>query len=161
MGVAGPFEDIPSLIIVTVGLGVFLLSLVQVYTIYGESVALSQMNEEANDISRAVRSYDKLLVNGSYTAQPTEGRFDSEKLNMMTSEQLTKDIVIEYKFNVTVIQFSHLDENGDKIMDGKWGYGSDIPDDKPLSKVSTPVVIKVNEGLYMLGQLNVTVWRGT
>ncbi|UCF08838.1 MAG: hypothetical protein JSW28_03875 [Thermoplasmata archaeon] len=162
-GIAGPFEDIPSLIIVTVGLGIFFLSLVQTYTIYAESIELSQMYSECNDISRIVRSYDKLLANGTYTAQPTEGRFDFTKLCEMTDDQIRKDIVSDYKFNITIVQFGGVDEDGEGIVEEQWGFGYKIPTsgDITKSKVSTTIVIKVNESVFRLGQLKVTVWRST
>lgn len=144
-GIAGFYEDIPVLIVVTIGISIFLLSMIHSYGIYAEYKESTALYDECFDLSRSIRSYDAILVNGSYTGEPTVGRFDANKLSTVEF-----DLHTEHNYSVSIVDI----ESGTE-----WNYGDVIPSDTMIKKVvTTSVAIQMDANTVHLGKLIVTVW---
>ena len=74
-GVAGFFEDLPTFLVILVSLFMFLASIGYAFASYNEGIMNNGLYDEAFQLSRSILSYDKLLTNGTYTAEPVEGRY--------------------------------------------------------------------------------------
>ena len=92
-GVAGFFEDIPALIVVVLGVGIFLASMIKAFTYYQTSQYENEPEEEAQRLFEAFISYPALKREGY-----KDGTFDVGKLRNLTMEQLKRDIYTDYEY---------------------------------------------------------------
>jgi len=74
-GVAGPFEDIPALIIVVIGIMIFFASAINSFASYYERHNIQDPEEICWNILKSVRNYDRFLVDGG-----NDGDFSYNKL---------------------------------------------------------------------------------
>jgi hypothetical protein len=149
--VAGPFEDIPVLIVVTIAVGIFLISLVSAYVTYLDQYEHQRMHDDAQRLSRSIRGYDGL----TYGSQ--EGVFSAEKVTSLSPESLSLDYnedSLGFHYQISIIDKSDYSEN----LLGMRTFESSEP---PLSgnrySVTDSVLIKMDNE-YHAGQLVVTVW---
>jgi len=96
-GVAGFFEDIPALIVIVTGVGIFLSSMINAFTNYQNKQYEDEPEEETQILLESVISYSKLKRSGY-----KDGTFDLGKLRKMTSENLTRDIHSDFEYEVKV-----------------------------------------------------------
>jgi hypothetical protein len=149
--VAGPFEDIPVLIIVMIATGIFLFSLVNAYATYLDQYDHQRMHENAHTLSQSLRSYDQLI----YGSQ--EGVFSGDKVISLSSDILALDYdqrSLGYNYQVSIIDKSDYSDN----LDFTRTFGNSDP---PLSgdkySVTDSILIKVDNE-YHAAQLVVTIW---
>ncbi|UCE36079.1 MAG: hypothetical protein JSW00_11025 [Thermoplasmata archaeon] len=150
-GIAGAFEDIPVLIVVTIATGIFLFSLVHAYVVYLEQLESQRMYENANDLLSSVRSYEGL------THEFREGVFLGDKLITLTSEALREDYdpnVLGFDYQISIIDTSDYPNCVNYTM----SFSSiEEPPTKNRYSVTTSISIKVDED-YHAGQLIVMIW---
>lgn len=150
-GIAGFFEDIPVLIVVTIATGIFLYSLVHAYVLYLDQFEYQRMHENALGLCKSVRSYEG-LTHGS-----EEGVFLGEKLTSLNTEALQEDFnvtVLGFNFQISIIDTSDY-SNGANYT--KSIGTSDLPVTGNKYSVTTSVLIKVDE-TYHTAQLIVIIW---
>lgn len=155
-GVGGFFEDIPSMMVITISITVFMISAIYSYGIYMNSIEEADFSNDAYEIMQHIRSYDKLLINGTYTGEPTEGRFDYYKLNEMTTKQLQTDFSRQYKYNIIVVDLEPTKEQ----TKSSWKFGEETPSGKvSKNNFETTITIKIRDNEFHLGILKVEVWK--
>ncbi|MEW5760257.1 MAG: hypothetical protein AB1779_05790 [Candidatus Thermoplasmatota archaeon] len=138
--------DITSLLIVIITLGVFLWSLYQSAMIYGEHAKRLNINDEAYNLCRVFRSYEKILVKDEF-GEPIEGVFNGSLVGNLTETDVTGEINSNYPFSISI---SDLEENI------TWNYG-DVKNAKEVAKVSAVICIDWGERVN-IGKLIVAVW---
>jgi hypothetical protein len=154
----GFYEDMIALIVVIVSLTMFFGSVGSVYATYYASVNNNRLSDEASQLLQAVRSYDALLVNGMYTAEPVEGTYSSLNLEAMTPEKFTNDIHTRFntKYNVIIEDLEPKDPNG---AQKSWGpFGEKKPTNVRMRSLSAAVAIQIELGIRHVGRLEISVW---
>lgn len=150
-GIAGFFEDIPVLIVVTIATGIFLYSLVHAYVLYLDQFEEQRMHENAREFCGSIRSYDGLTYGSE------EGIFLGDKLNSLTDEALQEDFnetVLGYDYQISIIDTSDypISVNFTK------SFRTSMPPVKGNKySITTSILIKVDE-TYHAAQLIVTIW---
>lgn len=150
-GIAGFFEDIPVLIVVTIATGIFLGSLVHAYVNYLDQFEHRNMHDNVTDFSDAVRSYEGLVW------EYEEGVFEGDKLISLNENTLQKDFnesTLGYHYRIAIIDTSDYPNSND--------YSTSFGNLNPPMKankytVTTSVLIKVDEKLHA-AQMIVTIW---
>jgi hypothetical protein len=150
-GIAGFFEDIPVLIVVTIATGIFLGSLVSAYVSYLDQFEHRNMHNNALDFSDAIRSYEGLVH------EHEEGVFEGEKLVSLDERALQEDFnesTLGYHYQVAIIDTSDYQNSNN--------YTTSFGDSNPPLKgnkytVTTSVMIKVDEKFHA-AQMIVTIW---
>ena len=149
--VAGPFEDIPVLIVVMIATTIFLFSMVHAYVNYLDNIENQRMRENAYSLSNSIRSYEKL------TDDSKEGVYLGENVLSLTTEVLNEDFEeakLGYHFRISIMDTSsYPNSNYYSTSFGK----SNPPASGDIYSVTTSVLIKVNEE-YHTAQLMVTIW---
>jgi hypothetical protein len=150
-GIAGFFEDIPVLIVVTIATGIFLYSLVHAYVIYLDQFEYQRMHENALDLCTSFRSYDGLIFGSD------QGVFQGDKLISLSNEALQEDYnatVLGYDYQISIIDMSDYSNSANYTKSFKT---STPPARGDKYSVTTSVLIKVDE-TYHAAQLIVTIW---
>jgi hypothetical protein len=149
--VAGPFEDIPVLIVVMIATSIFLFSMVHGYVNYLDNVEDQRMRDNAYSLSNSIRSYEELL-DGS-----KEGVFLGEKVLSLTTETLNndyKEAELGYRFRIAILDTSDYPNAHDYSR----SYGdSNPPANGNIYSITTSILISVNEE-YHTAQLIVILW---
>ena len=151
-GVAGFFEDIPTLIVVIIGFGIFLLSMVNAFVAYQAQQNTFRMHQENVEFAQAIRAYDKLTYNDQ------EGVFLGDKVLAISNGTMEQDFnstALGYDYRIMINDVSdYPDSNTYK----KTVQTSSPPSRTSKFTVNSPVVIKVGE-YYHAAQLIVTIWE--
>jgi hypothetical protein len=150
-GIAGPFEDIPVLIVVIIATAIFLFSLVHAYVNYIENIEDNRMSENAQSLSNSLRSYEALL-DGS-----REGVFLGEKLQVFTTEKLKEDYNesrLGYHFRMSVLDTSGY-PNANNYTNSFGNHNLPVEGNKYT--VTTSILIRVDSH-YHTARLIVTAW---
>jgi trans-2-enoyl-CoA reductase len=151
-GIAGFFEDIPVLLVVTIATGIFLVSLVSAYVNYLDHMKDHNMHDNAADFSQALRGYDELI----YDFQ--EGVFEGEKLISLEDENLQNDFnesTLGYHYQVAIIDTSDYPDSNNYTT----SFGNlNPPVNENKYTVTTSILIKVDER-YHAAQMIVTIWN--
>ncbi|MDI6707742.1 MAG: hypothetical protein QME47_01425 [Candidatus Thermoplasmatota archaeon] len=109
-GIGDFYEAIPTLIIVTTGLLVFMLTTVDVYSGYVSYNEKSKLEIEALEFMELVITYDGFLYEEPYKYNP--GFFSSTKLEQLkgdknfTGEKLKNELNIAFEFKIELIDVS-------------------------------------------------------
>ena len=155
-GIAGFFEELPAILIILVGIGIFLFSIISVFLMYTNARKIEQKFDEIYDLSRTIRAYHKILFNGTFTTTPVATIIDKEKIALLNNNEVLTDIKVsgnrQFHFWVT--------DKEDPT--NAWDFGHKVPGDE-IAKlfVETTVVIKINNDVYHVGLLRVALWEGT
>jgi hypothetical protein len=150
-GIAGFFEDIPVLIVVTIATGIFLGSLVSAYVNYLDQFEYRNMRENVTDFSDALRSY------GGFIYEYEEGVFEGDKLISVDERTLQEDFnesTLGYHYQVAIIDTSDYPNSNNYTI----SFGNSNPPMK-VNKytVTSSVLIKVDEKFHA-AQMIVTIW---
>ncbi|MCX8173497.1 MAG: hypothetical protein N3F63_02650 [Thermoplasmata archaeon] len=151
-GVAGFYEEIPALILIIAGVTVFLISVVHVVSLYLSTVNQENIQDECYSLSRIVRSYDKIMYNGTYSMNPVSGVFDIDKIRNLTNATVLKDLHSTKKFKITIEDLENTT--------AKWTFGTEIPTPRPsvYAVETTSIVLKDKHDVFHVGRLTVEMW---
>ncbi|MEM3493857.1 MAG: hypothetical protein QXD15_05845, partial [Thermoplasmata archaeon] len=151
-GIAGFYEEIPAMILIIAGITVFLISVIHVVSLYLTTVSVENLQEECYSLSRLVRSYEKIMYNGTYSMNPVSGVFDIEKINNLTNETVLKELHSTRKYRITIEDLENTSL--------KWSFGTEMPSPRPsVCAVETaPVVLKDKHDVFHIGRLTVEMW---
>lgn len=151
-GVAGFYEEIPAMILIIAGVTVFLISVVHVVSLYLSTVNQENIQDECYSLSRIVRSYDKIMYNGTYSMNPVSGVFDIDKIKNITNETVMKDFHSTRKFKITIEDLENTT--------AKWTFGTEVPIPRPsvYAVEITSVVLKDKHDVFHVGRLTVEMW---
>jgi len=166
-GVTGFFEDIPALMVVTIGLFIFVLSLVHLVGTFADARDDFNMDRDGYLLLGNIKSYEEILVNASYTKEYNVGRFDADKLDRLNESKINRDLHIgkyyKYRYNIEIKDFtsvSYVGQKINKVREGNWSYGESVPSHVEKSVVySTTIAIRHGIFDYNVGYLKVTIWR--
>lgn len=151
-GVAGFFEDLPALIVVIIGFGIFLLSIVNAFVAYQAQQDSFRMHQENKEFAQAIRSYDKLTYNFM------EGVFSGDKILDISDETLESDFnpdALGYDYRLIINDVSNY-PNGNLYK--RTLQTSSPPVESSKYTVTSSVTIRVGE-YYHPAQLIVTIWE--
>ncbi len=150
-GVAGFFEDIPALMIVTISLAIFIIIVLSVFSTYYNAQVYIKMREDGESFSRAVRSYDGLKAD--YWSRA--GVFDSKKLISASAENISRDLHTSYRFSIEVEDVSEYQTKySTKIISGlEFATSTKIT-------VTSGANIYVSDTELHCARLRVSIWGG-
>lgn len=151
-GVAGFFEDIPALIVVIIGFGIFLLSIVSAFISYQTQQESFRMHQESVEFMEAIRIYDKI------TYDSKEGIFHGDSIQTITNETLKTDFhpdALGYEYRIII---NDVSDYPNKNIYKKSFQTSAPPSSSSKYTITSSVVIKVGE-YYHAAQLIVTIWE--
>jgi hypothetical protein len=151
-GVSGFFEDIPTLIVVIIGFGIFLLSLVNAFVGYQAQQDTFKMHQENLGFMEAIRAYDKFTYNSM------EGVFHGDKIIQIPEDTIRTDFnpdALGYDYRIIINDVSdYPDSNLHKVS---FQTATPPPEGSKYTSVSS-VIIKIHEH-YHAAQLIVTIWK--
>lgn len=149
--VAGPFEDIPVLIVVMIATTIFLFSMVHAYVNYLDNIEYQRMRENAYSLSNSIRSYEEL------TDDSKVGIYLGEKVLLLTTDDLNEDFEeasLGYHFRISILDTSSYTNSNEYSK----SFGNpNPPASGDMYSVTTSVLINVNEE-YHTARLMVTIW---
>jgi hypothetical protein len=150
-GIAGPFEDIPVLLVVIIATAIFLFSLVHAYVNYIDNIEKQRMRENTQSLCNSLRSYEVLLDGSS------DGVYDGEKLQTFSNEKLNVDYNesrLGFHFRMSIVDTSDYPNANYYTM----SFGDlNPPVEGDKYTVTTSILIRVDSE-YHAAQLIVTVW---
>ncbi|UCG68759.1 MAG: hypothetical protein JSV09_13285 [Thermoplasmata archaeon] len=150
-GIGGFFEDIPTLIIVILGFGIFLLSIVNAFVGYQAQQDNFRMHRECVEFTEALMAYEEL------TYESTKGIIDGDKFLIISEDDLKQDFnpaSLGFDYRIIIKDVSDYENSNTYIK----SFQTSSPPAR-LSKysVTSSIVIRVN-GNYHGAQLIVTIW---
>ncbi|MEM3341376.1 MAG: hypothetical protein QW728_01650 [Thermoplasmata archaeon] len=120
-GVSGFFEDIPALIVVTIGIGMFFMS--AAFAIYHHTRQTYDIETSFKyfDIIKTLRNYDGLCYIEEGSANRLEGFFDAHKVYYLSVYNISKDIpeLAGVSPESTVVP-DYMKSSDDKIKVREW-----------------------------------------
>jgi len=148
LGVSSPLEDIPALMVVSIGVAILLASLANAFLSFEEGQQ-DDGREIMNDLIFALRDYDKLQEEGK-----GQGIFSSLNLASLNASLVAMDLNIGHEFSI--------------VFTDKSGYGTDVeystateelPDmgNEAVIWRSTPVGI-IYGNVVHAGTMTVAIW---
>lgn len=157
--VGGFYEDIPALIIVTIGLMIFIVSFTHTYSAYGTHQESAKLAKQGSAFLENVRSYDGFLYEESNLQRA--GVFCAEKLLAFSAdksrarERFATYFNLEFEFRIELIDVSgypvkyNLDISSLECTDFKLAS----------FKFESSACIVALENEVHAAKLIVTVWR--
>jgi len=154
--VAGYFEDIPALIVVLIGVGIFLASVINAFVHYTSRQYISEP-DEGQRLLENVLSYHRIKRDGY-----KDGTFDRDKLRNITVERFERDILTELEYEIRIKDVSDYPDRENFT----WRTAPGPGDDADLHLVYTyPVNIFTSTELHQTqttihgAVLRLSVWR--
>lgn len=98
--IAGPFEDIPALLLITVGAVILIVSISNALYTYEQEHQRSP-EDMLDDLINALRSYEKITEAGK-----GPGVFSSLKLGSLDAKAIAQDLGVTFDFKVEVRESS-------------------------------------------------------
>jgi hypothetical protein len=152
-GVAGFFEDIPALIVVTIGIGIFLTSIVTIYPKYIESKQNSDFIRESFNVAESIRASDDLL----YEPNMQNGVFDAYKVQTMDVQQLNITKGTELRCRLEIIDVSDYPAKYNKTL--QTFEDSEVSHFRMKNVVTLPICIKKSETESHPAKMIVTLYK--
>ncbi|MFA5772043.1 MAG: hypothetical protein WC974_04870 [Thermoplasmata archaeon] len=152
-GVAGFFEDIPALIVVTIGVGIFLTSIVTIYPKYIESEQNTDFMRESFNVAETIRASDDIL----YEPDMQNGVFDAYKVQKMDSQQLNQTVHTELRCRIDIIDASDYPTKYNKTTQNF--EDSEVPNFRMRYSITLPVCIKKSEAEVHPAKMIVTLYK--
>ena len=148
-GIASPFEDIPALMVVSIGVAILLASLANAFLSFEEEAQKDDSRDMLNDLICALRTYDKLQEEGK-----GQGIFSSVKLSSLNASLIAMDLNIVHEFSIS---FKDTSSYGSDLE--YHTQSEDIPDvgTEEVLWRSTPVGITYGDVVHA-GTMTVTIW---
>ncbi len=91
-GVAGFFEEIPVLILVTIGVGMFMVSMIWAISTHNSRYVDIENTHEIHDIMKTIRTWDGLCYQEEGNANRVEGLFDCHKVMYLSATNLSRGV---------------------------------------------------------------------
>lgn len=148
-GVAGFFEDIPILIVVTIGIGIFMLSAINAYTSYVSGQRNIKLADDCWQFSETVRSYEGLL----YEPKLQSGLFDCYRVQTLNITTLARDLHPDFKYQIQIVDVSDYPAKYNLTLE------SSKPPVSGKYTIKSAVNIVVSDSEIHPAQLIVTIWR--
>lgn len=107
-GIAGYYEDIPALILVTIGMSLFLISAFNGYIAYVNAQERAKLTADALEFVTVLQSYDGLL----YEPQMRMGLYDAQKVQTFASNEsyalmkLNSALRVGFDFRIRIVDMS-------------------------------------------------------
>lgn len=146
--IAGPFEDIPALLLITVGAVILIVSISNALYTY-EQAQHESPEDMLDDLIYAIRSYDKLIESGR-----GPGVFSSVKLGSMDAKAIAQDLGVGYDFRVEVRESSSY--GNAQRYSAETGPVPDVGDARIVFR-SMPAGISYNSEVHA-AVLTVAIW---
>jgi hypothetical protein len=145
---ASPFEDLPALMVVSIGVVILLVSMANAFYSWDESVK-DGPEEIIDDLVFALRNYEKLTENGM-----GQGIFSSLKLGSLNATLITMDLNLGYELRIEITEVSSY--STDMTYSSQT---SPLPDvsRKEIVWDTTAIGIFYN-GQVHAGTMNVAIW---
>lgn len=155
-GIAGFFEDIPTLIIITVSLSIFLLSIAQSFASYSRFQDISRFEQECMELSEKVRAYDGLV----YDKWMVPGVFDKSKMENLTPEKVSEDLYIRWDYQIEIIDVTGYYEFSYNLTINSTPMPT-VPgvDYTTKQSIYSSVNIWVQEDEVHAGHMIVSIWK--
>lgn len=154
-GQIGFFEDLPSLLVVLIGICIFIASAINTLTKFTTYQAHEEIPETCWEFMLTLRAWEGLVCTGY-----TEGVFDGVKIQTLTIEKLREafPVVFDYKIEIIDISgypnaelYNHVNQTADIPPAETTKYGIQVEE--------SPIVIIVSDTEAHAGRLIVTVWE--
>jgi hypothetical protein len=150
---AGFFEDIPALIVVTIGLGIFFSSAIYAFVNYHKSSSSTSFVDYAHDFADAVRSCPALLYDDNNA--PLSGVYDYEKIQHVSLLDLNRTLNCPYFYSINITDVSdYQDHRCDRRIESATYLDSPI-----RIRVSLSATVRVDLSQYHASLLTVEVWQ--
>ncbi|MEM2900480.1 MAG: hypothetical protein QXT63_06770 [Thermoplasmata archaeon] len=153
LGIAGFFEDIPALMVVTIGLAIFIIIVLSVYSNYYTTQVYVKIREDGESFSKAVRSYEGLK--SEYWNR--DGFFDAKKLMNITAENISRDLHPGYKFSIEIEDVSSYPTKYERKGENAIVSGKDYQKTTKVS-VTSGANIFVSDTEIHCARLRVSIW---
>lgn len=142
------FRRIFALAFVLAGIFIFISAVILSMFGYDKSMRAKECQEYSETLNREIRTYERILENGSYGVSYIDGKFSAQKLDCLTTIQLKDDLQISMKFYVCFF---------DKENGNRWEFGENNSREG-YSTIST-VNLKYEENQINIGFLETRVWE--
>ncbi|MCL4326289.1 MAG: hypothetical protein M1481_05670 [Candidatus Thermoplasmatota archaeon] len=157
-GVTGFFEELPTAVIVIVSITIFMIAMIHTLSVYISFQKYNNLLNAANNFESSVRTYDLLVVNGTYNGSLISGEFNMSKLvsfenNVYSTEVITKDLQPPGNFFINIT---------DKVTNVSWTFGDKLTYTNNLITVvtlTTPVDIQIKNNVIDVGVMEIYVWQ--
>jgi len=157
--VAGFFEDIPALLIVTIGISVFIVSALYIFNLYIEYHRGPDIVEDREAFIHTLRTYEGL----QYDKTKQDGMFDPNKIKVIMGENITRDLHPNFRFYIEIYDVSDSFEPVNRTRrPGEGGAinNSELPQ-SPLIEIAagyTAVNIMMPLGDVHAARMEVWIW---
>ncbi len=152
-GVSGFFEEIPALILATIGMSIFFITAIMAYSNYMGQQESQKFIDDADAFSKAVRNYKGLVYDAD--GHPLEGRFDAFKVPNLNVTNVTKDLNVKIKgrhYIVTIQDVSDYDKHYDISIESSSREGT------RRTQVISTAMIRVSDDESHLARLTTVIW---
>ncbi|MEM2899467.1 MAG: hypothetical protein QXT63_01630 [Thermoplasmata archaeon] len=152
-GVAGFFEEIPALILATIGMSIFFITALMAYSNYMGQQETIKFIDDANAFSKAIRNYKGLVYDAD--GHPIEGRFDHYKVPNLNVTNVSKDLNVKIKnrhFIVKIEDVSDYDTHYNVTIESSSREGL------RRTEVLSTVYIRVTDDESHLARLTTVIW---
>jgi|GEM_PF-1701964 len=152
-GVAGFFEEIPALILATIGMSIFFITALMAYSNYMGQQEAIKFVDDGDAFSKAIRNYKGLVYDAD--GHPIEGRFDYFKVPNLNVTNVSKDLNVKIKnrhFIVEIKDVSDYDTHYDVRIESSSREGL------RRTEVLSTVYIRVTDDESHLARLTTVIW---
>jgi len=172
LGVAGFFEEIPVLILVTIGVGMFMVSMIWAISTHNARYTDIENVHEIHDIMKTIRTWEGLCYQEEGSANRVEGLFDCHKVMYLSATNLSRGVPELAGGSATNPPTPASRTYRLRIEDTSpypFRYSADVNNIINPSKISDPKVerktmvssvnIKVNDEEIHVAKLELTIFR--
>lgn len=149
-GVAGSFEEIPSILIVIVATFLLLMSFAKGFTSHSEFVEENEITSQLEQFCSSILSFEPLLY------ESKTGQLDSSRLNEYTKQMLNEHYDPDrmgFHFNLTVVDVSSYAEKYN------WSAGEELFESPMVRTTRIPATVSNELGQNHSVLLIITIWR--
>jgi hypothetical protein len=152
--VIGFFEDIPSLIIIIIGICVFIASVANTYVTFTARQSTVEPADDCWEFLQCFRAWHGLVKEGYI-----EGVFDTQKAEVLTVDRIMSEFPVNFDYKIEIIDISDY-PNADDYC---YLYStSEIPSPEEaragIHVEEAPVVLWVGSNELHPARLVVTIW---
>ncbi len=157
-GEVGVFEDLQTLMVIVVGIGILLTSTLYNWSAFGSVEAEQEMHDEVEHLIDDVESYDRIRAINNYGSIYNEFLLRQSDLATLTNgTQFEEDIKSDFNYNIFFDDLV-IPDNAHNTSGGNYSYyqfGKPVPEDKET------VVAKVQYSLVIDRKIGQQAWNVT